>query len=339
MIINKKRGKLGRNTGVKSTLVIFIVAFAIVNVLYFDIFNSAGQLYIKLFNMGITLTKNYVDESPENKVIMANPLKVVGMEVSLFNLEIEDMEYDEHSLKAYEPFVLNDESIAKFTPEEVPKEGAVASKAFNPNLKKRLDVSKPEVLIYHTHSSEQYLPKTKDCDDEAYSVMGVGIELEKELEKYGISVVHDKTMHSAKSYNDSYFRSGETVDKYIKKYGNDFKFVIDIHRDATPDNSSVLTTLNGEKVSRIMFVNTKNSKYYEHNAEVVNSMREISNRLFPGFLRGIHTYNRGKNSFNQNKSPNSLLIEVGSQQSTIQEAKASAKYIARILAEQISKSE
>lgn len=337
MIINRKREKLGQNVGVKSTLLIFIVAFAIVNVLYLDIFNSAGQLYIKLFNMGMPFTKNYINDSPENKGIMANPLKVVGMEVSLFNLESEDMEYDEHSLMAYEPFVLNDESISKFTPEEAPKEGAVASKAFNPNLKKTLDVSKPEVLIYHTHSSEQYLPKTKDCDDEAYSVIGVGNELEKELEAYGISVAHDKTMHSSKSYDDSYSRSGETVDKYIKQYGKDFKFVIDLHRDATPDNSSVLTTLNGEKVSRIMFVNTKNSQYYDHNAEVVNSMREISNKLFPGFLRGIHTYNRGKNAFNQNKSPNSILIEVGSQQNTIEESKSSAKYIARILAEQINK--
>lgn len=337
MIINKKRENLGRNLGIKSTIVIFIVAIIIINVLYIDVFNSTGQLYIKLFNMGMPFTKNYVEEKPENKSIMANPLKVVGMEVSFFNMDSDNMEYDEHSLMAFEPFVLNDESIYKFTPEESPKEGAVASKAFNPNLKKTLDVSKPEVLIYHTHSSEQYLPKTKDCNDEAYSVIGVGNELEKELEAYGISVVHDKTMHSLKSYDASYSRSGETVDKYINQYGQNFKFIIDVHRDATPNNSSVLTTLNGEKVARISLVNTKNSKYYEQNAVIVNSIREISNELFPGFFKGLTTYNRGRNAFNQNKSPNSILIEVGSQQNTMDESKASAKYIARILAEQLNK--
>lgn len=337
MIVNKKRGKLSNNSGFKSTWITFIVVFLVGSSIYADIFNSGGQLYIKLLNMGLPFSKNYESNSEnESNDILTNPLKVVGMESSFFNVVSKDMEYDEHFISTYEPFVLNEESIFKFTPEETPEDGVTASKAYNSNLKKTLNQSKPEVLIYHTHSSEQYLPKTKDCDDEAYSVIGVGNELEKELENYGISVIHDKTMHALKSYNDSYYRSGETVDKYIKQYGQNFKFIIDLHRDATPDNKSVVTTLNGEKVAKIVFVNTKNSQYFEQNNKMVNEMREISNKLFPGLLKGVTTYNRGRNAFNQNKSPNSILIEVGSQQNTIQEAKGSAKYIARILAEQIN---
>lgn len=64
---------------------------------------------------------------------------------------------------------------------------------------------------------------------------------------------------------------------------------------------------------------------------------DISNKLFPGFCKGIYTgYRRGTKYFNQNKSDNSLLIEVGSNINTVQETKNSAKYLARVIAEYIN---
>ena len=68
------------------------------------------------------------------------------------------------------------------------------------------------------------------------NVVGVGDVLANELEEnYGISVIHDKTNHCI-SYNDSYTRSGETVDKYLQEYG-DFKMIIHLHRDSLDDKS------------------------------------------------------------------------------------------------------
>ena len=52
---------------------------------------------------------------------------------------------------------------------------------------------------------------------------------------------------------------------------------------------------------------------------------------------GIYTYNSGKNAFNQSLSDNSMLIEIGADSNTSEEAKNSIKCIARIIAEYVNK--
>ena len=51
------------------------------------------------------------------------------------------------------------------------------------------------------------------------------------MEDAGINVIHDKTMHDRPSYNESYARSLETIQRLMKKYPT-AKYVIDLHRDA-----------------------------------------------------------------------------------------------------------
>ncbi len=66
------------------------------------------------------------------------------------------------------------------------------------------------MLIYHTHNSEGY-SEERTSNNEEHNVVGVGTLVAKELEEnYGISVIHDKTNHSA-SYEQSYNKSRETV--------------------------------------------------------------------------------------------------------------------------------
>ena len=68
----------------------------------------------------------------------------------------------------------------------------------------------PAVLILHTHATESYLPTSEGnyhSKDESNTVRDVGNILATALEKEGISVVHDKTLHDYPSYNSSYSRS------------------------------------------------------------------------------------------------------------------------------------
>lgn len=274
---------------------------------------------------------------------IVSPSKLLSAEIPFLNIGSDEKEYEEN-FATINPFNLSDAAVAKINPEELQQQQGQqpenqtpvkVSAAFNPNLKKQLNESKPEILIYHTHTTEAYKPAGADSTEEQYSVVGVGTQLEKELENYGISVIHDKTMHSM-VYNDSYLRSAETVKKYLNKYGNNFKLIIDLHRDSAESKSSSTINLNGENVSKMMFVTAQNTPYYQQNNAITESLNETARKLFPGFSKGILSYKRGMNSFNQNLSNHSILIEIGSDINSSQESQGSAKYVARVIAEYLN---
>lgn len=74
----------------------------------------------------------------------------------------------------------------------------------------------PQVLIVHSHASEsytmppgqEYVPSgTFRTADRSCNMVRVGDELAAELSSYGISVVHDRTLHDGESYNNAYENS------------------------------------------------------------------------------------------------------------------------------------
>jgi stage II sporulation protein P len=173
--------------------------------------------------------------------------------------------------------------------------------------------------------------------DPGKNVCAIGTVITNELENnYGIATIHDTTVNNEVAYTKSYERSGETLDKYLSKYG-DFKMVIDIHRDSALDKKSDTMMVNGENIAKFMFVMARKNPHYDKNIALVNSIMNIANKDFPGICNGIYYYDNGTNFFNQGKSNNAFLLEIGSDMNTMDEAKATGKYIARILAEKINK--
>ncbi len=307
--------------------------------------NERGALaYIELLNLGMPVVEdvefdegNYVENRMSMEYVLKealyinkiNPENILKSEMSimwLYDGKIQHKEAADSLMN--ESFVINENSISKFDLNE----SKAASQIYDASLKKKIDKSKPEVLIYHTHTHENYNVNITDSTNEATNVVGVGDVLAKELEeRYGISVIHDKTDHCV-SYNDSYTRSGETVDKYIKQYG-DFKLVIDLHRDSVQNKEVTTTTICGESAARIVFVNAENSTQYAANKEITEKLFDKTAELFPTLPRKIVTYKRGKNAFNQSKSGNSTLFEIGSNSNTPEESKVCAQCMARVIAE------
>lgn len=307
-----------------------------------------GLAYVELLNFSMPLVKTQVyDEEAyyENNFSLKNIAlealglsdlsleKLVSNEIPMFKIDDYVKENKEDS--GYSPFELDSESIIKYTSEE-------KNNLYNPKLKKELNQSKPEVLIYHTHTGEGYSETKNFTDDSNHNVVGVGEIITKELEEnYGISVIHDKTVHDV-SYNDSYNRSRDTVKKYYDKYGDNFKLVIDIHRDgidkkkATNRTKDLFTVnINKQSMARIMFLNTRGSSKFSYNEKMRKKLYNIANSLYPGLVTS-ETWNRGINLLNQDILSNSILFEVGSNINTSKEAMTSAKYIARVIAEYIN---
>ena len=237
---------------------------------------------------------------------------------------------------------MKEDRIARITEEEQAELNA-PSEAYDSSLKKTLNSSNVEVLIYHTHSHEGYAESGSDTEQEDFSVVGVGDVLAQELQDgYGISVIHDKTIHDTSPYNQSYYRSGPTVESYLNQFPN-LKLIIDLHRDSGPSKDKTTVEINGQSLARVMFVTSKASPYYSEMMTTVNSMINTAKNLFPGLLadgnsgEGLYEYNHGSNNFNQDLSPACILTEFGTELNTAQEAKLSAKYLARLIAETLNK--
>lgn len=277
---------------------------------------------------------------------VADPLSVIGKEVAYLNTgAVGNTQADSGTEgEGLQPYRLSDGEVALDNTggdngnntDDISNLPNRIVNVYDPKLKKKIDTSKPEVLIYHTHTSESYKPVEDGFGyDENYSVCGVGDALKNELENnYGIAVIHDKTVNDT-NYLQSYSKSAATLDKDLKKY-KDFKLIIDMHRDGSLNKKANIIKMNGENATKIMFVTASSSSRYKKNIVIVNKLVDISNKLFPGFCRGILNYPHGVNSFNQNKSNNAILIEVGANINSADEAKSSAKYIARIIGEYIN---
>ncbi len=317
--------------------------------------------YIQLLNAGMPVAKGtYYDENAylESNITLKSlaletlnikpldPIELVMNEVPYFGAvnkiaSIDKVNYV--SAEKVSSFDLNKDSIDIVSEEESKEsaelEASKNSEVYDPSLKKELDQSKPEVLIYHTHNSEGY-SEERTSNNEEHNVVGVGTLVAKELEEnYGISVIHDKTNHSA-SYEQSYNKSRETVKKYTNEY-DDFKMVIDIHRDSVGEHNkkNLTANINGENLAKVMFVTTRNNQYFNDAESLAYRFINKANELFPDILRRQETYkyNRGQNAFNQDFNKNSMLIEVGAEVNTSKEAQATAKYIARLIAEELNR--
>ncbi|WP_446899721.1 stage II sporulation protein P [Clostridium sp. LBM24168] len=310
--------------------------------------NVRGNMfYVQVLNYAMPVVKATCfneDDMAENSFSLDNspleifniniksPLSILGKEMAFLGLDISNNGIDE--------FKLDNKQVAKAGSSENLSRGNSTNvseskvSAFDPSLKRTMNKEKPDVLIYHTHTTESYKPGDPNSFDDTKNVCAVGDQLVAELNKYGISAINDKTVHDAEAYTQSYARSSVTLDKYLKKYG-DFKLVIDMHRDATENKNSVTVNVNGENVSKFMLVMARKNPHFDKNMALANQIVNLSNQLYPGLSKGVCYYNYGTRYFNQDKSNNAILLEVGADINTTEESKASMKYMARILAQVI----
>ena len=144
------------------------------------------------------------------------------------------------------------------------------------------------------------------------------------------------TYHDYPAYTGSYNRSLKTV-KSMLEQKNDTEFIIDLHRDALGSNSSYgpKVKIGDESVAQLMFVIGTDGGGLEHpnwNNNLKNAIKiqEKANEMYPGLFKPIILRN---SRYNQNVSNGACIIEVGATGNTIEECKASMKYLSKVIAE------
>lgn len=205
----------------------------------------------------------------------------------------------------------------------------------------------PQILIMHTHGSEAYTmdgtdvyepSDTSRTTDEQYNVVRIGEEMKAVFESLGLEVVHDTTLYDYPGYSGSYDRSKAGVEAYLAQYPT-IKLVLDVHRDALIGSDGTtykaVTTVDGEKVAQVMLVIGSNDTGLEHphwqeNLSLAVHIQRALNDRYPTLARPI-TLRTSR--FNQQLTNGSLLVEVGSNGNTMQEAIAGARLFAQAAGE------
>ncbi len=201
---------------------------------------------------------------------------------------------------------------------------------------------KPQILIYHTHSRETFIDSREGVEDD--TIVGLGAYLTKVLtEKYGYNVIHDKTHYDIVDgkldRNLAYNCAKPGIEK-ILEYNPSIEVVIDLHRDGVNSDAKRVSTINGKEVAQLMFFNglSANSKgekisyldnpYTQDNLAFSLQLQLAGRELYPGLM--YKNYLKAYR-YNMHLRPKSLLVETGTQNNTLGEAKNAMDLLADIL--------
>ncbi len=203
---------------------------------------------------------------------------------------------------------------------------------------------KLRVLIYHTHSYEAYQQDADEPYEETsrwrtadmrYNIMGVGETLSEELRALGIEVVHDLTEHEPPKLGTAYVRSLETLEAYAEA-GEKFDMMIDLHRDAASarNRDPAFITVDGADCARLMVLigtgedGFKIKPNWQENYKLAQALTDTLNAIQSGLCRDVMV-KTGR--YNQHMSESALLIEVGHNENTLEQAQNAMKPLAQAI--------
>ena len=204
------------------------------------------------------------------------------------------------------------------------------------------DASEPQILIYHTHATEGYIDSVDG--DSSTTVVGVGDYLHELLTvRYGYHVLHvtdaydlaEGTLDRSRAYN--YARAG--LEEILAEHPS-IQVIIDLHRDGVDDDQHLVTEIDGKETAQVMFFNGLSrtnekgeltslpNEYTQENLAFSLQLELLGDYYYPDYVRGV--YVKGYR-YNLHFRPKSLLLEVGAQTNTLEEAKNAMEPFAEIL--------
>lgn len=200
-----------------------------------------------------------------------------------------------------------------------------------------VDIDNPLVYIYNSHQLENYDSKNLDVYGITPNVLMASYLLREKLNNKGIStIVETSNMTEFLNLNNwnhasSYKASRIFILDKKEKYSS-LKYFIDIHRDSV--NKNITTAyINDKEYAKILFVVGLEHDNYKENLENASLINEIANKYYPGLSRGIYKKEGPSvdGIYNQDISPNSILIEVGGVYNSIDEVLNTMTALADIL--------
>ena len=197
------------------------------------------------------------------------------------------------------------------------------------------------VLIYHSHNRESWLPElgedAKNPESDEINITLVGKRLAERLEEAGGGAVH-AVVDYATAVEDyrwelSYKYSKETVLEAMADHDG-LTWLFDIHRDSQPRGYTTVT-IDGKDYAQVYFIIGKGNPDWRLNEAFAADLHRLLEERYPGISRGIWGKDSasGNGEYNQSLSPNSVLIEIGGIENTLEECYRTADALAEVIAE------
>ena len=196
----------------------------------------------------------------------------------------------------------------------------------------------PQILIYHTHSQEAFADSVPG--DVNTGIVGVGECLTKILtEQYGYRVLHNTGQYDVETRDNAYSRALPAVEQILAENPS-IQVIIDLHRDEVAEETKLVTDIQGRPTARFMFFNglsrtrkTGDIDYLANENQEANlafsfQMQLKAAEYYPGLTRRI--YLKGYR-YNMHLRPRTLLVELGAQNNTVEEAINACDPLAHIL--------
>ncbi|MDQ8736116.1 stage II sporulation protein P [Paenibacillus sp. LHD-38] len=192
-------------------------------------------------------------------------------------------------------------------------------------------VSAPEIFVYHSHNRESWLPELPSVKKESLAfdkktnVTLLGERLTKKLNEAGIKSLHDASDYPSiygDLYNglDSYLYSRKKV-KEVLATNKELHYFFDIHRDSGPRKATT-AEINGVQYAQLYIIIGAENPNWESNYAFAKKFIKILNDKYPGLSKGIFAkdHSQGNGVYNQDLALNSMIIEVGGVNNTLEES-------------------
>lgn len=304
------------------------------------------------------ITSNNDLKDINNNIIKSTDtgIELIGVDDIIFQSEVDSTNIENHfqtqKLTSQDINKLKDLDFLKQNFYIVDKKTAMTKDYFDvekfmsADLKIDTSSNEPKVLIFHTHSKEMF--KDSNPNNLNEGIVGAGNKLAETLEnKYNI-----KTIHHVKSYDvvdgktqilGAYERMEPDIRKILKDNPS-IEVVIDLHRDGVADNVHLVKNINGKPTAQFMFFNgicrlNSNGKlqeisnlknpYIDTNLALSFNMQLNANSLYPGITRKVYL---NAYRYSLHMMPKSMLVELGAQTNTKEEAFNAAEILADVIA-------
>lgn len=204
---------------------------------------------------------------------------------------------------------------------------------------------KKVVFIYHSHNRESWIPELKSrgvtnlnkAYDSKKNITLVGKRLSSKLEGLGIGASHSATDYpsTVKNYNWnlSYKYTHNTVETAFASNPS-LTYFFDIHRDSQRRDLTT-ATINGKAYAQVYFIIGHRNANWRQNEKFATAIHEALQEKYPDLSRGIwgKGANNGNGEYNQSISPNSILIEIGGPENTLEESYRTADVLASVISD------
>lgn len=198
-----------------------------------------------------------------------------------------------------------------------------------------------QILIYHTHSQEGFTDSVKDDTDT--TIVGVGTYLAQLLTEKGYQVLHltdTFDLTGGKIDRNQAYTNARKKLKEVLEENPSIRVALDIHRDGVSEDTRLVTEIDGRATAKIMFFNGLSRKasageltsltnpYIQENLAFSFQAEYLCDYYYPSFSRCIYLK---AYRYNLDLLPRSMLVEVGAQTNTVQEARNAMIPLADVL--------